>query len=172
MVEGMKPARFLEVTVFWLFTAGSLALVFALMLAPQYESLSKLSRELDITQDEACTLFSRICQVRADASAMRNSPYFIEKTARIDLGLRMPGESEMVLASTTSRVPVSVSEPLAPTFYERAMQPFAGDPLFRSAVFLTAVAMLFVALVGMSQSPPPIPELAELRRRERRALSR
>ena len=64
----MKSSRLLKGVVFWLFTAGALGLVFALMLAPQYRALVDLSRELDATQEEARALFSRICQVRADAS--------------------------------------------------------------------------------------------------------
>jgi len=171
MGESMKSSRLLEGVVFWLFTAGALGLVFALMLAPQYRALVDLSRELDASQEEASALFSRICQVRADASAMRNSPYFVEKTARVDLGLRMPGENEVVLASTVEEVPVREAPSTAPTLFERTVRPFAYDPLFRSAVFLTAVAMLFVALVGMSQSVPPVAEAVRAGQPERATLS-
>ncbi|MFH0965091.1 MAG: hypothetical protein V2A58_13915 [Planctomycetota bacterium] len=155
----MKTFPWLERTVFWGLAAGSLVLVFLLMLAPRCVALAGLSRQLETTRREARALFGHVCSARADVSAMRHDPYFVEKTARIELGLRRPGEKEMVLSTEAPRAPLADVKVPEPGLAVRLLTPFAEDPLFRCAVFLTAVSMFFVAFVTMSQTLPSLPEV-------------
>ena len=153
----MKGGRALEAGTFWLFIGGALVLLFLLLVAPQYRNLRALSRDLAAARAQSSQLVRHIRRTRVEAVAIRNNPYFVERTARAELGLRRPGEREMVLRARVPSPPFTLQpRPPAGTL-ERLLAPFADDPLFRAATLLWAVSMLLVAL--MSAVRPALPAL-------------
>ena len=145
----------LEKNVFWLFVAAALVMFFALLAAPQYRLMKSLAREVDTTRTQCRQIARCIRDARADAAAMQHSAYFVEKTARMDLGLRRPGEREMILAVRGPRTPFTLPRPEPPNALERCLAPFSEEPLFRAAVLLSAISMLFVAFISIDKPIPP-----------------
>lgn len=147
--------RLLESSVFWLFALGGVLLLFLLLLSPQYGTLRSLSNELGVTRAQTRELARNIRHVRRDTVAVRNSPYFVEMTARCELGLRCSDEKEMILSRRVPAPPFRTDYRCPAGTLETILRPFADDPLFRAAVLLAAVSMVFVALISLPQAVPP-----------------
>ena len=147
--------RPLESSVFWLFALGGVLLLFLLLLSPQYGALRSLASELAATRAQTRELARNIRSVRRDTVAVRNSPYFVEMTARSELGLRRADEKEMILRRRVPAPPFRTDYRIPAGMLEKVLRPFGEDPLFRAAALLAAVSMMFVALVSLPQAVPP-----------------
>jgi len=147
--------RPLESSVFWLFALGGVLLLFLLLLSPQYQTLQSLADELAAMRAQTRELVRNIRSVRRDTVALRNNPYFVEKTARSELGLRRADEKEMILRRRVPAPPFRTDYRIPAGMLDKVLRPFAEDSLFRAAVLLAAVSMMFVALVSLPQAVPP-----------------
>ena len=147
--------RMLESSVFWLFAFGGVLLLFLVLLSPQYGTLRSLSDELAVTRAQTRELARNIHEVRRDTVAVRNSPYFVEMTARSELGLRRADEKEMILFRRVPAPPFRTDHRRPQGMLGKVLLPFAEDPIFRAAVLLAAVSMMYVALISLPGPVPP-----------------